>query len=295
MAQKKNVSSSSKNKGNKSNVKKNDVKGEKAKVANSAQGKQQAQEAVEQKKKTKIKVQFKKDTNNNSNQSGEKQPLIKPKFIKFLTYVVILFLTLVVVDLVVQYINNDYSVAIVNGYRIPRNEFEKRLAESYGEVIASQLVNERLILEEAQKEEVVVSDDEIQELVDNTIEDIGGREAFESALASNGLTEESYKRNIKLQLLAEKMVVTEPTEEELLSFFTEFKEVYFEEDSTFEDVKEDVRELYKNQKFNEQSSAWLSDLRDSANIQNNITNEPSYGFLTITKQLFVDVNNRLND
>ncbi len=221
--------------------------------------------------------------------------LVKPNFKKFALYVLLIVTTLIVVDFIVQYINNDYSVAIVNGYRISRSEYEKRLEEAYGEVIASQLVNEQLIIQEAAKDEITVTEEDIQELVDQTIEDIGGQEAFESALEANGLTEEAYRRNLKIQLLAEKMIVTEPSEEDLLAFYEEYKDVYFGEESKYEDVKEDVADLYKSQKFNEESSAWLTEIRDSSTIQNNVSNPPKYGLLKITRDLLTDFNNRLND
>ncbi len=222
------------------------------------------------------------------------QKIVKPKFMKFLLYVFLFILTLIVVDLIVQYINNDYSVAIVNGYRIPRSEYEKRLDEAYGTTIATQLINEQLVLEQAQKDEVAVTEEEIQALIDETIKTIGSQEAFQSALEANGLTEETYRRSLRIQILAEKMVVDEPSDEDLLAYFEENKATYFEEDTVFEDVKEDVKDLYKNEKFSTESTTWLTNIRNEATIQDNTTEKPTYGLLKVTLNLLSNLNKKVD-
>lgn len=219
---------------------------------------------------------------------------IKPRMLKFVTWVLVVIATLIVIDFVVQYINNDYSIAIVNGSRIPRSEYLVRLEDAYGNVIATQMMNEELIKQEAVKEDVTVSDEDVDTAVAQTKEEVGGEEELNAALEANGLTLETYRRNLKIQLLAEAMVVPEPTEEDLLAFFEEFKDTYFGEDAVYEDVKDTVAEAYTKQKFNELSGAWLNGLREEATLQNNTTDRPSYGILQITRDLLSDMNNRLD-
>lgn len=226
---------------------------------------------------------------------GKQVTIAKPKLYKALAIVGVILATIIAVDLLVQYMNNS-STAIVNGERIGKAEYEERLEEAYGAVISSQLITEELILQEAAKKNIEVTTEEIDKVVSKTKEDLGGEEAYLSALEQNGLTEESYRRNITIQRTAEKLVVKEPTEEELKAFFEENKSVYFpEEEVNYEDVKEQLSEYYVTAKFNELSQQWLSELRGNATIQDNIAEPKSYAFLAIFREYLNNMNSKLED
>lgn len=226
---------------------------------------------------------------------GKQVTIAKPKLYKALAIVGVILVTIIAVDLLVQYMNNS-STAIVNGERISKSEYKERLEEAYGSVISSQLITEELILQEAAKKNIEVTAEEIDKVVSKTIEDLGGEEAYLSALEQNGLTEESYRRNITIQRTAEKLVVKDPTEEELKAFFEENKSVYFpDEEVNYEDVKEQLSEYYVTAKFNELSQQWLSELRGNATIQDNIAEPKSYAFLAIFREYLDNMNSRLED
>ena len=219
---------------------------------------------------------------------------VNKRMVNFLTWVLIVVSTLIVVDLVVQYINNDYSVAIVNGERVSRSEFDERIEEVYGAEITTQLINEKLILQQAAEENVTVSDDEIDEIVDDTVERLGGEEEFDTALQAENLDINSYRRNIKLQLIAEDLIVEDPSDEELREFYDEFKDSFFP-DQEYDDVKEDVEEAYRSQQFTQNVNPWLSEIATDADIQNNISEKPDYGLLKIVREAFNQLNDRVNN
>lgn len=234
------------------------------------------------------------DSSTSSKAMSNRAVMLKPKLLKALTWLGVILVTLVVLDYVVQYINNDYSVAIVNGERIPRSEYQERLEEAYGNVIATQMINETLITQEASKEEISATDEEIEGMIAKTQEELGGETELEAALEANGLTIESYRRNLRIQLLAEKLVVEEPTVEDLQNFYDQYKDTYFtdEEIEGEEQLKEKVSEIYRTQKFNELSASWLADLRDRSDFTNNVEEEPSYGFLAVTRHFLSNLNSR---
>jgi hypothetical protein len=62
------------------------------------------------------------------------------KIMRYALNVLALVAIWLLVDLFVQYLNNDYSIAVVNGTKIPRSEFVHRLEMSYGEEVENTLV-----------------------------------------------------------------------------------------------------------------------------------------------------------
>ena len=77
--------------------------------------------------------------------------------IKILVLVVGIFIGVLVIDFVVQYINNDTVVAIVNNSRISKSEWKKRVEKTYGVSMASYMIDKRIIELEAKKSNILLS------------------------------------------------------------------------------------------------------------------------------------------
>lgn len=209
----------------------------------------------------------------------------RKRVVNTLLWVVIAVFSFLLVDLLVQYLNNDYSVAVVNGVRLSESEFNQRLEDLYGKTIVDQMITEELVRQEGQDANISISDDEVNKVIAQTKDQLGGDEQFKEALEANNLTEDKYKEDVKLRLIAQKLVVQEPTEEELKNFFESYKSLYFNEEDTYESVAEDVKQVYYNQKFNEQSKDWLDNLKKDSQIQNNVEDQPAYGLFTTTRNI----------
>jgi parvulin-like peptidyl-prolyl isomerase len=239
------------------------------------------------KKKTSKKAQVKLDTKMLIELWGKVSRIVVPLIIALLVFLL--------VDLLVQYLNNDYSIAVVNGVRVPRRQFVQRMESAYGEQAVGTLVDEYLITQAASDEGVEVTDEQIQERLDEIVASIGGEELLDTALENNNITLDDLKRQIELDVMAREIIEPdiEYSDDDLKEFFELYKTLLFseEEDVTFEDKKAEVEEAYVNQKFEENKATWLQDLRDEAKIQNNVTEKPTYGFLTVTRNI---VSNLLN-
>ncbi|MBP5204355.1 SurA N-terminal domain-containing protein [bacterium] len=216
--------------------------------------------------------------------------------VKVLVYVILFVVVLALVDLGVQYLNNDHSVAVVNGSRISKKEWDKRLESSYGSSVASQLITEKVVLLEADKQKVSVSKEEIDTEIGEVIKNLGGQEVFEAALAANNLTEEELRDNYKIDLLITKLI--EPTlkytESEVKEYFDQYSASMFPTETEalgegetldFETYKEKATEQYKRSLASQNYSGWITELMDKYDIQDNSTDKPSYGFLTLTRGL----------
>ena len=227
---------------------------------------------------------------------------LKPA-VKILSTVIMVVAALALVDLSVQYINNDYSVAVVNGSRITKSQWHNRLAATYGPGVASQLIEEKIIMLEAKKEGVSVGDDEIKEEIDKIIESIGGDEMFEAALKANNITLKDLEGQIKIDLLATKILTPtlEYVDEDVKDFFDQYSDVIFPTETAaledgekldFDTFREETEEVFIQQEVQIQKSSWLSEKKAEYSVQDNSTDKPKYGFLTITTNI---INNLLEN
>ena len=95
-----------------------------------------------------------------------------------------------------------------------------------------QAIGAKLLMDEANKYDLPVSDAEIDGQVNKIVEQVGGREAFDKALAQQKTTEaifrEQLKRGCRVDKLVEKAVVgvPEPTEADIQKHFEEHQDEY---------------------------------------------------------------------
>ena len=223
--------------------------------------------------------------------------------LKVVGIVVLIIASLALIDLGVQYLNNDYSVAVVNGNRITKREWDDRLEAAYGPSVASQLIDEEIITMEAKEAGVTVTEEAVDTEVDLIIESIGGQESFDMALAANNISLEELRDQIRMDLLATELLAPnlEYTEDDVKAFFDQYSDVIFPEETSgleegellaFEDYKDRTEEVYLQQEVQNYKATWLAEKRAEYKIQDNSTGKPAYGFLTITTNI---INNLLDN
>lgn len=257
------------------------------------------------KKESTSKKTEKKDTSNTKEKSSKKITFKVPESLKpglkIVGTVLLVIVALALVDLLVQYINNDYSVAVINGSRITRRQWHSRLESAYGAGVASQMIEEQIIRLEAKKAGVTVDQEEIDEEIEKIIESIGGQEMFDSALEANNITLNELRDQIEIDLLSTKILTPnlEYEEEDLIDFFNQYSDVIFPEETAdleegerldFETFREEVEEIFIQQEVQMTRGSWMAERQAEYSIQDNSTARPRYGFLTITTNI---VNNLL--
>ena len=231
--------------------------------------------------------------------------MVSKKTTKTLMLVLAGIILFILIDLFVQYLNNGYSVAVVDGSRITTKEYHKRLENSYGQTIAEQLIEEKLIEMEASKQGVEVTEEEIEEQLQEVIDNIGGEEAYETALIQNNITEEDLKYQIKLDQLAVSVLkpTLEYTEDDVKAFFEQYSSVLYPNETSaleegekldYEEFKEGVEEIFIRQEVDNSRSTWLERLRGEYKIQNNSASKPKYGVLSATINIVKNIFNEAN-
>ena len=244
----------------------------------------------------KVAVSPVKSTETKSSVPALKLSFTKSVIWKYVIWILVFLVSFCAIDFFIQYLNNDYSIAVVNGQRVKTSEFYSRLKSSFGSKVVSDLVDEQLILQEAKKKKVTVSTKEINSKLSDIETQIGGKDQLDAALTANSLSLEELKLQIRNELLAEKILrpTIKYTDSDLQAFFDQYKSVIYpnETDPKFEDHKTDIVEVYINQTLSTKKTTWLQDLRDKAKIQNNVTQKPKYSLFQIVRNI---VNNFFSD
>src|SRR3989344_4337355 len=114
-----------------------------------------------------------------------------------------LFLAAVVVYLLLH--PSLIIVATVNNQPIWRWDFEKRAISQVGQQLTGELINESLIINEARSRDIQVSEAEIDARIQEIEKGLGGTPLSE-VLASQGMSPDELKRQLRLQAIAEKMI-----------------------------------------------------------------------------------------
>ncbi|MDD3364917.1 MAG: peptidylprolyl isomerase [Syntrophomonas sp.] len=157
-----------------------------------------------------------------------KNPKIKRQVIAYF----IILCTVLMLFIGYQLVQSKNEViASVNGEKITKDQLYDALVQSSGKQVLDSLISEKIVELEAKKQNIVVSDDDIQKEIDKYYEQYGGEEGFNQALATSGYTLDQVKKDIISNLKVKKIL--EPqitiTEEELKAYFEENKATFAQE------------------------------------------------------------------
>lgn len=116
-------------------------------------------------------------------------------------------------------ITDPNTVAVVNGDKISRQDFDHQLEERRGQEILDRLVMERLIEQEAKKQGITIDPKELQARLDDLHKD--HRYQME---VRQGVDPKLLDDQIRISLMLKKLMLKEITEEQKLRFFDRFKD-----------------------------------------------------------------------
>lgn len=123
------------------------------------------------------------------------------------------------------------TVASVNGQKITKTELYNLMVKQNGKEALESLIAERIVDQEAKKQKVSVSDQEIQGELQKYYNNYGGQEVFFQALTSSGFTLDDVKKDLALSLKIKKLM--EPriaiNDEDLRAYFEENKASFAQE------------------------------------------------------------------
>jgi len=122
----------------------------------------------------------------------------------------------------------DSVVAKVGDRSISENELQQTLLDQYGADALDVLITNKLIELEADKQEITVSDEEVEEELATLAESYGGETALEEAVVASGSTMDDVREDIINYIKTEKLLEPriEITDEELQTYFDENKDTF---------------------------------------------------------------------
>lgn len=125
-----------------------------------------------------------------------------------------------------MYTNTKEVVAKVNDVEITKDELYNQLVAQNGEAALNALIAEKIMVAEVEAKEITVTDEEIQENINEMTDYYGGEEEMNNALTQYNLTLDDMKENITTNLQLQKVLepYVEITDEEIQEYFTTNKE-----------------------------------------------------------------------
>jgi len=180
------------------------------------------------------------------------------------------FIGLIVVVLIVGgfFLKGLFVAAVVNGQPISRISIIRELEKQGGKQALSSMVNQVLILQEAKKKDVQVSQGEVDaslKQIEDSLKSQG--QSLDTALTMQGMTRQDLLTQLKLRGLVEKLLADKikVTDKEISDYIEKNKDT-FPTNLTSDEIKKSVVEQLKQQKMASASQAWLTELNKNAKI-----------------------------
>lgn len=157
-----------------------------------------------------------------------KENILNPKNKKLSSKKIGIILILLVVFFflgTVFYKNKSFLfAAILNNMPITSIELNQRLAKQYGKQTLDQMIVEKLIIQDAANNKVVVTDTEINGEIDKIKQSLNGN-SLDDLLVQQGMTLDELKYQVKLRLIATKLVSKNitVTDDEVNKYITDNK------------------------------------------------------------------------
>lgn len=158
--------------------------------------------------------------------------------------------------------------AVVDGKPVSRLYLDRQLEKQGGKQVLENEVVKILILNEAKKQKLDVTSDEIDKKIKEIETQVTtGGSSLDSLLEAQGQTRDSLKEQIKVQLIIEKALAKDIsiTDQEVKDYYDKNKASYAK-DSKFDDLKEQIKGDLVQQKIGEKFQPWLDELKKKAKI-----------------------------
>ncbi|MFP4642676.1 MAG: SurA N-terminal domain-containing protein [Dehalococcoidia bacterium] len=190
--------------------------------------------------------------------------------------------------------NEDSSgaVAIVNGEEIAMKEFQRQLDQTEAmyeqqdtsfpegeelmqlkQQIVDQLVDQALLVQEADSRDITVSEDEIQSQYEETVKRFEDEDAFEQELEEQGLSREDLKNliadNIKIESLQDAVLeeaeIDAPTEDEVRELYDQYSQE--QELPSFDEIKSQLEDQLLQQRQDEVIQGFIQELKEESTVE----------------------------
>ena len=167
----------------------------------------------------------------------------------------------------------DRLVRFYESHGFSKEEIEKS-RPILEEKALEQAIGAKLLVDRALQLDVPVTAAEVEAEVEKVVAQVGGIENYRKALEAQGLTVESFRRELERGAKVNKLVaqacasVPEPTEEEVVAYWEANRAAWSEGGrSTLVDVHDQIKDLLRHAARGRAMDAFIAELREKAEIR----------------------------
>jgi len=223
----------------------------------------------------------KEQDSSNKDTKKKKSKKMKKSTIKKITTVIILIAVLaVVLYFAFRTLKPGQTIATVNDEIITNQELNQKydqLPDQYKlfitkEAFLDQIINVKLLLQEAKKQEITVSEAEIKSEIESIKEQAPTEEAFEDLLKQQNINLEDLKKQLNEQLMVNKLLnITviskiEVSESKARDYYDTNEEYFQENDISYIEAKEQIKQILLSDISSNAIEIYISQLRSNAVI-----------------------------
>lgn len=159
-----------------------------------------------------------------------------------------------------------FVVATINNMPISRIELDQIMVDQYGQQTLDNLITKKLVENEISKQNITVSDSEVDSKVKEVETTLPQGMSLEQALQMQGLSLTEFKNQLKLQIAVNKHFDSQVqiSDQDIDNYIKENEALLTASDSASQ--REEARNSIKNSKISEMVNNWINDLRSQAKI-----------------------------
>lgn len=178
-----------------------------------------------------------------------------------------LILLVIGILLLAFYKKSWFVAALVNDMPITNLELQSKLNEQFRSQTLNQLINEKIIMNEASKKAAIPNEEDVNKKIAELESSVGGKEVLDSLLSQQGQTRTSLRDQVRVQLAIAKLYENEASvsASEVEKFLAENRESLKATDSAQQEKQ--AFDAIKNQKLSQIFSQKFQNLRQKAKIQ----------------------------
>jgi hypothetical protein len=161
-----------------------------------------------------------------------------------------------------------FVAAVVNNTIITRFSLDQELEKRGGKQVLENKIVEALILQEAKKQNIKISSEEVNQKVAD-IENLykNQNENLDSLLSASGMTRNELENQIRLNLTIEKILSKDLTvsDQEVSDYFNKNKN-YYPKGTTLADKTEEIKATLTQNKLSDRYQSWINEQKNNSRI-----------------------------
>lgn len=191
---------------------------------------------------------------------------LNPRFAKNLALVLLVGSTSF---LLAKKYKGQFIAATVNYQPISRFKLNQLLNERYGQAVLDELINQTLIEDLLKKNNIEITQDNINEEIENLKTQLGGDQALQTTLAQYDLTLDQLKKRLEITIgqkkLAESLFSPEVTNQEVSQYYSQNKTLF--KDKLLPEVEAEIKAGLFDQKLQQEFNSWFTEQKEKASIR----------------------------